>query len=248
MILRNKIALITGAAGGIGSVTALKFAEEGAVVVVCDIDQDGTDRVLNEIKSAGGDGLSLKMDVADGNEVKSVFSAVVERYSTLDILINNAGICRNILIPDISPDEWDRFLKVNLKSVFLCSKEAFRIMKEKKYGKIINMGSAAAKIGGVVAGAHYSAAKAGVLCFTKSLALQAAPYNIYVNAIAPGPIATRMTEEWGEELKKAFVDKIPLKRYGTPEDVAEVALFLASDKSNFITGETIDVNGGLIMD
>jgi len=248
MILKSKIALITGAARGIGRAIAVKFAEEGAIAVVCDIDRDGAERVLHEIESEGGEGLSLKMDVSDENEVKSVFSTVIEKYNTLDILMNNAGICRNILIADISSDEWDRFMRVNLKSVFLCSKEAFRIMKKKRYGKIISMGSAAAKIGGIVAGAHYSAAKAGVICFTKSLALQAAPYNIYVNAIAPGPIATRMTEEWGEELNRAFLEKIPLKKFGTPEDVAEVALFLASDKSNFITGEIIDINGGLIMD
>lgn len=248
MILKNKIALITGAARGIGRATALKFAGEGAVVIVGDINKEGTDRVVSEIEDAGGEGLSLKMDVSDEQEIKSVFSLIMDKYHNLDILMNNAGICRNVLIPDISSDEWDRYLKVNLKSVFLCSKEAIKIMKEKKYGKIINMGSAAAKIGGLVAGAHYAAAKAGVICFTKSLALQTAAYSINVNAIAPGPIATKMTEEWGKELKEAFIAKIPFKKYGTPEDVAEVALFLASDKSSYITGEVIDVNGGLIMD
>jgi len=248
MILKNKIALITGAARGIGRATAQKFAGEGAVVIVGDINKEGTDRVVSEIEDAGGEGLSLKMDVSDEQEIKSVFSLIMDKYHTLDILMNNAGICRNVSIPDISSDEWDRYLKVNLKSVFLCSKEAIKIMKEKKYGKIINMGSAAAKIGGLVAGAHYAAAKAGVICFTKSLALQTAAYSINVNAIAPGPIATKMTEEWGKELKEAFIAKIPFKKYGTPEDVAEVALFLASDKSSYITGEVIDVNGGLIMD
>jgi 3-oxoacyl-[acyl-carrier protein] reductase len=200
------------------------------------------------VSERGGRGLSLKMDVGDEKDIKSAFAGVIDSYRTLDILMNNAGICKNVLISDIEADEWDRFMVINLRSVFLCSKEALKIMKEKRYGKIINMGSAAAKIGGVVAGAHYSAAKAGVICFTKSLALQAAQFNINVNAIAPGPIATKMTEVWGEELNRVFREKIPLKRYGTPADVAEVALFLASDKSNYITGEVIDINGGLIMD
>jgi len=188
------------------------------------------------------------MDVSDEKDVKDCFEEVVKKYRTLDILFNNAGICKNVSIPDITAEEWDRFLKVNLKSVFLCSKEGFKIMKTRKYGKIINMGSAAGKLGGVVAGAHYSAAKAGVICFTKSLALQAAPYGINVNAIAPGPVLTEMTGQWGEELNRAFIEKIPFKRYAKPEEVAEVALFLASDSSRYITGEIIDVNGGLLMD
>ena len=248
MLLKDRIALITGAAGGIGRATALRFAEEGATVVLGDIDKDGADEVLHEVSERGGRGLSLKMDVGDEGDIKSAFAGVIDHYGTLDILMNNAGICKNVLIEDIEADEWDKLMVINLRSVFLCSKEALKIMKEKRYGKIISMGSAAAKIGGVVAGAHYSAAKAGVICFTKSLALQAAPFNINVNAIAPGPIATKMTEVWGEELNRIFREKIPLKRYGTPADVAEVALFLASDKSNYITGEVIDINGGLIMD
>ena len=248
MLLLKKVALITGSARGIGRAIALRFSEEGASVIICDLDMDGAEEVYNIIKSYGREALVFKADVSDESQVKALFQKVISTYGTLDILVNNAGICKNIPIPEISGDEWDRFLRVNLKSVFLCSKEAFIIMKKKRYGRIINMGSAAGKIGGLVAGAHYSAAKAGVLCLTKSLALQAAEFNITVNAIAPGPIATHMTAEWGEEINRAFREKIPLKRYGTPEEVAEVALFLASDRSSYITGEIIDVNGGLVMD
>lgn len=248
MLLLKKVALVTGSARGIGRAIALRFSEEGASIVICDLDMEGAQEVYTMIKSSGREALVFKADVSDEVQVKALFEEVISTYGTLDILVNNAGICKNIPVLEISGDEWDRFLSVNLKSVFLCSKEALIIMKEKRYGKIINMGSAAGKIGGLVAGAHYSAAKAGVLCLTKSLALQAAEFNITVNAIAPGPIATHMTEEWGEEINRAFKEKIPLKRYGTPEEVAEVALFLASDRSNYITGEIIDVNGGLVMD
>jgi NAD(P)-dependent dehydrogenase (short-subunit alcohol dehydrogenase family) len=248
MQLQNRIALITGAARGIGRAIALRLAGEGASVIVCDLDLEGAGSVAGEVERAGGRAWAHRLDAADEPEVRAFFEAFRREHGGLDILVNNAGICRNVLIEDIDGQEWDRYLQVNLKSVFLCSKEAFRIMKERKYGKIISLASAAGKIGGVVAGAHYAAAKAGVICFTKSLALQAAPYGINVNAIAPGPIATSMTEAWGQELTEAFMEKIPLHRYGTPEEVAEVALLLASDRAGFITGEVIDINGGLLMD
>jgi 3-oxoacyl-[acyl-carrier protein] reductase len=248
MLLRGKVALVTGAGRGIGRAIALAFAREGATVVVSDIDPASPAAVLEEVRASGGDGMALRADVSDEEDVKRTFAAVTGRYAALDVLVNNAGVCRNVRLMDIEREEWDRFLSVNLTSVFLCSKEALKIMMPRKRGKIVNLGSSAGKIGGVVAGAHYSAAKAGVMCLTKSLALQAAPHNIQVNAVAPGPIATKMTEDWGEELTKAFIDKIPLKRYGTPQDVAEAVLFLASDRSDFITGEIVDVNGGLVMD
>ena len=139
-------------------------------------------------------------------------------------------------------------LNVNLKSVFMCSKEAFIIMKNKRYGKIISIASAAAKLGGIVAGAHYCASKGGIISFTKSLALQAAPYGINVNAVCPGPVNTDITFAWGEKVNKNFVAKIPFKRYGEPEDIAEAVAFLASDRAKYITGEILDVSGGLVMD
>jgi len=248
MELQGKVAMITGAAHGIGEEIAKTFAAEGASVALCDLDEEGVRKTLHDIVDGGGNGFAKKVDVADGEDVRALFEAVIECFGTLDILVNNAGMCRNVPIQDIEPDEWDRYVKVNLKSVFLCSKQAIKIMRSKRYGRIISMGSAAGKLGGVVAGAHYSAAKAGVMCFTKSLALQNASYGINANAIAPGPVATAMTDAWGDELNRAFREKIPLKKYGTPKDVAQVALFLASDRSQYLTGEIIDVNGGLLMD
>jgi len=248
MLLTGKVAMVTGAGRGIGREIALTFAREGATVVISDLAKEIVEGVFVETRAHGGDGMALVMDVTKEGDIRSGFEKLLERYGTLDILVNNAGICRNVKIMDIGLDEWNRFLSVNLTSVFLCSKEALKVMMPKNRGKIVNLGSMAGKIGGIVAGAHYSAAKAGVICLTKSLALQAAPFNIQVNGLAPGLIATKMTEEWGEELTKAFIEKIPLKRSGTPADVAEAALFLASDRSDYITGEIIDVNGGLLMD
>ncbi len=248
MLLSNCNAMVTGGARGIGRAIALRLAGEGASVAVSDLDLESAEAVAGEARRAGGSASAYRLDAASEPEVQAFFAAWRRERGRLDILVNNAGLCRNVLIEDIDGQEWDRYLQVNLKSVFLCSKEAFRIMKENRRGKIISLASAAGKIGGVVAGAHYAAAKAGVICFTKSLALQAAPYGINVNAIAPGPIATSMTEAWGRELTEVFVEKIPLHRYGTPEEVAEVALLLASDRAAFITGEVINVNGGLVMD
>jgi 3-oxoacyl-[acyl-carrier protein] reductase len=248
MLLTGKVAMVTGAGRGIGREIALTFAREGATVVISDLAKETVEGALVETRAHGGDGMALVMDVTKEGDIRSGFEKLLERYGTLDILVNNAGICRNVKIMDISLDEWNRFLSVNLTSVFLCSKEALKAMMPMNRGKIVNLGSMAGKIGGIVAGAHYSAAKAGVICLTKSLALQAAPFNIQVNGLAPGLIATQMTEEWGEELTKAFIEKIPLKRSGSPADVAEAALFLASNRSDYITGEIIDVNGGLLMD
>ncbi len=153
-----------------------------------------------------------------------------------------------IPILEIEAADWDRIMAVNLRSVFLFSREVFRHMKAKKSGKIISIASAAGKIGGLAAGAHYAASKAGVICFTKSLALQSAPYKINVNSVCPGPTKTEMTDAWGEETNDAFAVRIPFKEYAQPADIAEAILFLASDKAKYITGEILDVNGGLVMD
>lgn len=246
--LSEQVAVVTGGGRGIGRAIAEQLAREGARVVIGDLDIEAARETASAIAAAGGQATALALNVAEEDQVKGFYDKVTAQCGRLDILVNNAGICRMIPILDIEVAEWDRILAVNLRGTFLMSREAFRIMKERKSGKIVSIASAAAKIGGLAAGAHYSASKAGVICFTKSLALQAAPFKINVNAVSPGPAATEMTDAWGDEVNAAFAAKIPLQEYGQPEDIAEAVCFLVSPRAKYITGEILDVNGGLVMD
>ncbi|MBN2209764.1 MAG: SDR family oxidoreductase [Sedimentisphaerales bacterium] len=248
MLLKNKVAIITGAAGGIGRAVARFFADSGAQLVLIDLDEAALNQVIASLPEKSKNSLTIVADVADESDVKSAVASVLRQFDRIDILVNCAGICKMISILDIEVAEWDRIMAVNLRSVFLFSKEVFRHMRDRRYGKIINIASAAAKIGGLAAGAHYSASKAGVICFTKSLALQAAAYKINVNAVCPGPTKTEMTNAWGQQTNNDFADKIPFKQYAHPDDIAAAVLFLASDNARYITGEILDVNGGLVMD
>lgn len=247
MEFKGKVAIITGVAGGIGQTTACLFAKEGAALVLVDINKDALDSLVKKIGSETQT-ISFAIDVSDEQQVQQAVQSTLKKLGKIDILVNGAAICKMVPILDIDVAEWDRFMAVNLRSVFLFCREVFRHMKKRKYGKIINVASAAGKIGGLAAGAHYSASKAGVMCFTKSLALQAAPYKINVNSVCPGPTKTEMTDAWGDRTNKDFADKIPFKKYAQPEDIAQAVLFLASDRAKYITGEILDVNGGLIMD
>jgi 3-oxoacyl-[acyl-carrier protein] reductase len=237
-----------GGGRGIGRAICLGLAEEGADIVVADIQPDSAKETVAMVIELGRKAVFIKTDVSDEQSIKRVFERAVADFATVDILVNNAGICRMIPILDIEVAEWDEIMAVNLRGTFLMSREAFRIMKENKRGKIINVASAAAKTGGLAAGAHYSASKAGVICFTKSLALQAAPFKVNVNAVCPGPTSTEMTDAWGDETNKAFAAHIPWKEYARPEDIANAVVFLASDNSRYMTGEIMDINGGLVMD
>lgn len=247
MELKDKTAIITGAAGGIGRSVAELFAREGATLALVDINEQSLEDL---VKSLGPEVkiLPFIIDVSDEDQVKDVVEATFKMFGKIDIMVNGAAICKMISIPEIKVEEWDHIMAVNLRSVFLFCKEVFRFMKQERSGKIINIASASGKIGGIAAGAHYSASKAGVICFTKSMALMAAPYKINVNAVCPGPITTEMTDQWGVDVNKSFAEKIPFKEYGQPEDVAEAILFLASGRSQYITGEILDVNGGMVMD
>jgi NAD(P)-dependent dehydrogenase (short-subunit alcohol dehydrogenase family) len=248
MELTGKVAVITGAAGGIGRATARLFAREGAAVALVDVNDRAARNMAEEIRTGGGRVASFALDVSDEQQVVDLVRSVTERLGGPDIVVNNAGISLTTPILETSAAEWDRVLAVNLRSVFLLSREAFRVMKTKGEGKIVNIASASGKIGGLVVGAHYAASKAGVICFTKSLALQAAPYHINVNAVCPGPTRSPMTDAWGDATNAEFASKIPFKRYGEPEEIAEAILFLASSRSSYITGEIVDVTGGMIMD
>ena len=248
MELEKKVAIITGAAGGIGTAITELFAKEGAVLVPVDLNEQRLQELAEKLKKEKVEVEYFAIDVSSEQQAKRVVNSTLEKFGKIDILVNGAAICKMIPILDIEADDWDRIMAVNLRSVFLFSKEVFRHMKERKYGKIISLASAAGKIGGLAAGAHYSASKAGVMCFTKSLALQAGTFKINVNCVCPGPTKTEMTDAWGEETNKDFAAKIPFKEYGQPEDIAQAILFLASDRSRYITGEILDVNGGLVMD
>ncbi len=248
MELKDRVTIITGASGGLGQAVARALGKEGAVLVLVDLKIKRSKRLLKELSGSGRKGMALSADVSRIADIKRVVERTIARFHRIDLLVNTAGICALTPIKDINEPEWDRILDVNLKGTFFLSQAVFKEMVKRKSGKIINFSSASAKLGGVAVGAHYSASKAGIICLTKSFALQGAPYHINVNCVCPGPMKTEMTDVWGEKINTRFKDMIPWKDYGEPEDVAASVLFLASDRARYITGEILDVNGGLVMD
>jgi NAD(P)-dependent dehydrogenase (short-subunit alcohol dehydrogenase family) len=251
--LGGRLAVVTGGARGIGLAICETLARDGADVVVVDMDAKGAEETADRVRRAGHAAAAFRLDVSDEAAVEAFFSDLEAAGSpfggrAVDILVNNAGICLTTPVVDIRADEWDRVLAVNLRGTFLMSREALRRMRERGAGKIVNIASAAAKLGGLTAGAHYAASKAGVIALSKSLALAAAPYKVNVNVVCPGPTTTALTDAWGTETNRAFAEKIPWKEYGKPQDIAEAVAFLASDRARYITGEVLDVNGGLVMD
>jgi 3-oxoacyl-[acyl-carrier protein] reductase len=248
MDFKGSTVVITGGAGGIGKATAEIMGGRGADLILADISDEAAERTVSQLSEQGIGAEYVRTDLTDLSAIRSLFQQAAKRNAGVDVLVNCAGIASRTAVPDITPEEWDRIFAINLKSVFFCCQQALNIMIAKKRGKIVTVASAAAKIGGVAVGAHYSSSKAGIICLTKSLALYAAPYKINVNCVCPGPTATAMTDAWGEEINTAFAEKIPFKRYATPVEIAETIAFLASEQSGYLTGETIDVNGGLVMD
>ena len=241
--LKDKIAIVTGAARGIGREIAITLAEAGANIVAADINLEGATKVVEEITNKKRGGLAVKVDVSLKKDVDLMVKGVLKKFSTIDILINNAGVCYLRPFDEISENEWDKVMAINLKGAFLCCQSVLPIMKEKNRGCIINLTSLAAKTGGLLVGAHYSASKAGVTSLTKSLAKYAAKYGINVNAVSPGFIDTEMTKDFNYD-----VSTVPLGRLGTPADVAKVVRFLTSEDAKYITGEIIDVDGGIFPD
>ena len=254
MLLQNRVAVITGGAKGMGRSMAFRFAEEGCAIVIADIVTNEAKKNISEIVQKGGTGTAHECDVTKINQVKDVVDKVIEEFGKVDILVNNAGGMPDTPpIEDISEEEWDRVFALNLKSDFFFCKYIVPHMKEKKYGKIINLSSVGA-VNPPAHAIHYNTAKAGIIGLTYDLARALASYNICVNAILPGPVRTsfydRTIRSWTEEQKDEFFDNmgkknVPMKRVGTPEEIANVALFLASELSSYVTGETILVSGGL---
>ena len=244
----RRVALVTGGGQGIGRAICTSLAADGCDVVVADLSRDTASQTLELVKQAGGRAVAIEVDVSQEGSVLELYRQAELQLGSPEVVVNNAGICELTPILELEVAAWDRMMAVNLRGTFLVSREAFRHMQGRRAGKIISIASAAAKIGGAVAGAHYSASKAGVVCFTKSLALQAAPFHINVNAVAPAPIETAMTDSWGSERNASFATSIPWGEYGQPQDVADAVVFLASNRARYITGEILDVNGGFIMD
>lgn len=244
MNLKSKIALITGAGQGIGKATAEAFARAGATVFVADLNLEQARIVAEElITNHKIEAWALQVDVANEASVIDMVGQVQKKYNRLDILVNNAGIFQ-IAVPfeEMPQADWDKMFGVNLAGTVNCVKAAIPMFKAQRYGKIINLSSLAAEVGGIAAGANYSASKAAIICLTKSLAKYLGSYQINVNAVAPGLIKTAMTADLNQD-----PSMVPLKRLGEAEEVADVILFLASDRSRYITGSTLDVNGGIFM-
>jgi 3-oxoacyl-[acyl-carrier protein] reductase len=242
MSFKNKTAVVTGSRRGIGKGIAIALAKEGCNIVISDIDQKDCEEVAEEMKKLGVKALGIKCDVSNKAEVEGLFKKTVQEFGRLDILVNNAGIFPFVPFKDMKETDWDKVLDVNLKSVFLCSKEAAKILPEG--GRIITVSSIASVVGfeGLV---HYCASKGGINALTRALALELALKKITVNAIAPGYIDTPGTNvSSNEEVRKQTIAMIPLARMGQPEDIANAVMFLASDKSDYITGQIIIVDGG----
>jgi 3-oxoacyl-[acyl-carrier protein] reductase len=249
MRFKDRVGLITGSARGLGKAIAEGLMSEGASVVISDIDGNAAQETAKNLQSKfKTQAIPVKTDVRQIDEIQYMIDTAVQELGKIDILVNNAGICNRNGVEDIIETDWDNMLNINLRATFFCSQAVTPIMKTQKSGVILNIASLAGQVGGVAVGAHYSASKAGIICLTKSFAKTLAPFGTRVNAIAPCPIRTAMIDDWPDDVKETFRKQIPLGRFAETEDVAEPALFLLSDSARFITGETLNVNGGVLMD
>ena len=243
----GKAAIVTGASRGIGREIALLLASEGAKVAVnYSGSKDKADEVVQLIKDAGGDAFAIQADVSNPDSVKNMIDKTIESFGSIDILVNNAGITKDNLLMRMKEDEWDDVININLKGVFLCTKGVSRQMMRQRAGKIVNVASVVGVVGNP-GQANYVAAKAGVIGLTKTTAKELASRNINVNAVAPGFISTDMTDALNEDMQKQLLAGIPLGKLGSPEDIAKTVLFLLSEDASYITGQTIHVDGGMVM-
>lgn len=248
MRLEGKVAVVTGAAQGLGHAIAIRMASEGADVGVCDINLAGAEATASSVKGHGRRSLAIKVDVSKPAEIQSFIGQIAGAFGRLDILVNNAAICPRISISDVTEEMFDRIIGVNLKGTFFASLFAGEVMKGQKSGKIVNLSSIGASTGGMANSSVYASSKAGVIAITKSFARYLASYNVNVNAIAPGTVVTDMMKDGLSQAQiDSIISQLPLGRMAEPEEIARIAVFLASDEASYITGATINASGGWFM-
>lgn len=242
----GKVAVVTGAARGIGQAIAQRLAQEGADVVICDLQAEWLAETAGIVEGLGRKALPLAVDVGDSETVNACINEVVKVFGKVDIMVNNAGITKDTLLVRMSDDDWDAVLRVNLKGTFLFSRAVAKHMMKQRSGAIVNIASISGVIG-TAGQANYAASKAGVIALTKSTANELAARGVRANAIAPGFISSKMTDALSEDVRKQYLSRIPLGRFGTVEDIANAVVFLASEQSSYMTGQTLHVNGGMVM-
>jgi NAD(P)-dependent dehydrogenase (short-subunit alcohol dehydrogenase family) len=247
MRLQGRTAIITGAGSGFGAAMTRRFSEEGARVLACDVKRAAVDQLAAELTAEGREVRAEVVDVSNAAQVSRMVDAALSAFGRIDILVNNAGISPKKQFLEYTEADWDAVLNVDLKGEYLCARAVCEHMMANKYGRIVNLSSSAWRAGGFAGGIPYTSAKAGVIGLTRSLAKTLGPYGVTVNAIAPGPSATPMTDEWLGAWSETMVEQIPLRRVGRPDDIANAALFLVSDEAAYITGICLDVNGGIVM-